>query len=78
MLKLRLWCEHSTADGSVAYVCMRVDAEVGGQLCIAHGVSGLRQARTLSADGRKRLADVWGQTGFVATGKYQSLCCAFD
>ena len=78
MLKLRLWCEHSTADGFVAYVCMRVDAEVGGQLCIGHGVSGLRQARMYSADGRKRLADVWRQTGFVATGKYQSLCCAFD
>ena len=51
---------------------MCVDAEVGGQLCIGHGVSGLRQARMYSADGRKRRADVGRQTGFVATGKYQS------
>ena len=56
MRKLRLWCEHSTADGSVAYVCMCVDAEVGGQLCMGHGVSGLRQARTLSADGGWRMS----------------------
>ena len=66
ILKLGLRCEQGTADGSAAYGCMCVDAEVGGQLCIVHGVSSLRQAIMLSTTGRMWLADIWRQAGIAA------------
>ena len=74
ILKLGLRCEQGAADGSAAHVCACVDAEVGGQLCTGHGVSGLRQAIMLSTMGRTWLVEVWRQTGIAASGKYQSLC----
>ena len=55
------------------FVCVCVDAEVGGQLCIGHGVSGLRQASMLSTMGRTWLAEVWRQTDIMDQRCWQEL-----
>ena len=74
ILKLGLRCEQGAADGSAAHACVCVDAEVGGQLCIGCGVSGLRQAIMLSTMGRTWLAEVWRQTGIAASDIMDQRC----